>query len=112
MLRTVELVAGAGIPVIGINVGQLGYLTEVDPDGARMAIKRYLAGAYEIEERMLLATRIDGPETSEHVALNEAVIEKTPLGHTVRLAVSVDGEYFTTYAADGLIVATPTCSPA
>jgi NAD+ kinase len=112
MLRTVELVAGAGIPVIGINVGQLGYLTEVDPDGARMAIKRYLAGAYEIEERMLLATRIDGMETSEHVALNEAVIEKTPLGHTVRLAVSVDGEYFTTYAADGLIVATPTGSTA
>lgn len=112
MLRTVELVAGAGIPVIGINVGQLGYLTEVDPDGARMAIKRYLSGAYEIEERMLLAARIEAAETSEHVALNEAVIEKTPSGHTVRLAVSVDGEYFTTYAADGLIVATPTGSTA
>jgi NAD+ kinase len=112
MLRTVELVAGGGIPVIGINVGQLGYLTEVDPAGARMAIKRYLSGAYEIEERMLLAVRIEGTETSEHVALNEAVIEKTPSGHTVRLAVSVDGEYFTTYAADGLIVATPTGSTA
>jgi NAD+ kinase len=112
MLRTVELVAGGGIPVIGINVGQLGYLTEVDPDGARMAIKRYLSGAYEIEERMLLAIRIEGTEASEHVALNEAVIEKTPSGHTVRLAVSVDGEYFTTYAADGLIVATPTGSTA
>ena len=112
MLRTVELVAGAGIPVIGINVGQLGYLTEVDPDGARMAIKRYLSGAYEIEERMLLAAHIEGSESSDHVALNEAVIEKTPSGHTVRLAVSVDGEYFTTYAADGLIVATPTGSTA
>src|SRR3546814_16559791 len=77
-----------------------------------MAIKRYLAGAYEIEERMLLATRIEGMETSEHVALNEAVIEKTPSGHTVRLAVSVDGEYFTTYAADGPIVATPPGSTA
>lgn len=112
MLRTVELVAGSGIPVIGINVGQLGYLTEVDPDGARMAIKRFLSGAYEIEERMLLTVRIEAPEASEHVALNEAVIEKTPSGHTVRLAVSVDGEYFTTYAADGLIVATPTGSTA
>lgn len=112
MLRTVELVAGAGIPVIGINVGQLGYLTEVDPDGARMAIKRFLSGAYEIEERMLLAAHIEGPEPSDHVALNETVIEKTPSGHTVRLAVSVDGEYFTTYAADGLIVATPTGSTA
>ncbi|HAS13451.1 MAG TPA: hypothetical protein DCS55_23560 [Acidimicrobiaceae bacterium] len=112
MLRTVELVADSGIPVIGINVGQLGYLTEVDPAGARMAIKRYLSGAYEIEERMLLSARIEGRESSEHVALNEAVIEKTPSGHTVRLAVSVDGEYFTTYAADGLIVATPTGSTA
>jgi len=112
MLRTVDLVAEAGIPVIGINVGQLGYLTEVDPDHARMALKRFLSGAYEIEERMLLAVRLGGPEPTEHVALNEAVIEKTPLGHTVRLAVSVDGEFFTTYAADGLIVATPTGSTA
>jgi NAD+ kinase len=112
MLRTVDLVAEHGIPVIGINVGQLGYLTEVDPDGARMAVKRFLSGAYEIEERMLLSVHIGGPEPSEHVALNEAVIEKTPSGHTVRLAVSVDGEFFTTYAADGLIVATPTGSTA
>jgi NAD+ kinase len=112
MLRTVDLVAEASIPVIGINVGQLGYLTEVDPDHARMALKRFLSGAYEIEERMLLSVHVGGTEASEHVALNEAVIEKTPLGHTVRLAVSVDGEYFTTYAADGLIVATPTGSTA
>ena len=48
----------------------------------------------------------------EHVALNEAVLEKTPMGHTVRLGVEVDGEFFTTYAADGLIVATPTGSTA
>ncbi|HEU5083042.1 MAG TPA: NAD(+)/NADH kinase [Acidimicrobiales bacterium] len=112
MLRTVDLVADGGIPVIGINVGQLGYLTEVDPDGARMAVKRFLSGAYEIEERMLLSVRVDGDDPVEQVALNEAVLEKTPSGHTVRIAVSVDGEYFTTYAADGLIVATPTGSTA
>ncbi len=112
MLRTVDLVAADGIPVIGINVGQLGYLTEVDPTGARMAMKRFLSGAYEIEERMLLSVNFDGPEHGEVVALNETVIEKTPSGHTVRLAVIVDGEYFTTYAADGLIVATPTGSTA
>jgi NAD+ kinase len=112
MLRTVELVAHAGVPVIGVNVGQLGYLTEVDPDHARMALKRFLSGAYEIEERMLISVRVGGAEPTEHIALNEAVIEKTPSGHTVRLAVSVDGEFFTTYAADGLIVATPTGSTA
>ncbi len=116
MLRTIDLVGEDGVPVIGVNVGQLGYLTEVDPDGARMAVKRFLSGAYEIEERMMLSVQIDGvtPDDASHefVALNEAVIEKTPSGHTVRLAVSVDGEYFTTYAADGLIVATPTGSTA
>ena len=112
MQRTVDLVAAEGIPVIGINVGQLGYLTEVDPDGARMAVKRFLSGAYEIEERMLLSVHFEGQETTEFVALNEVVVEKTPSGHTVRLAVSVDGEFFTTYAADGLIVATPTGSTA
>lgn len=112
MLRAVELVADESIPVIGINVGHLGYLTEIDPDGARMAIKRFLSGAYEIEERMLLSVRLGGAEPTEVVALNEAVIEKTPSGHTVRLAVIVDGEFFTTYAADGLIVATPTGSTA
>lgn len=116
MLRTIDMVGDDGVPVIGVNVGQLGYLTEVDPDGARMAVKRFLSGAYEIEERMMLSVDIDGdagpPEATEVIALNEAVIEKTPSGHTVRLAVSVDGEYFTTYACDGLIVATPTGSTA
>jgi NAD+ kinase len=117
MLRTVDLVAGEGVPVIGVNVGQLGYLTEVEPGGMRMALKRFLAGSYEVEERMLLALSVetageDAPEPRTHLALNEAVLEKTPMGHTVRLGVSVDGEFFTPYAADGLIVATPTGSTA
>jgi NAD+ kinase len=115
MLRTVDLVAGEGVPVIGVNVGQLGYLTEVEPAGIRMALKRFLAGSYEIEERMLLAVSVEAEgfdDGAVHLALNEAVLEKTPMGHTVRLGVSVDGEAFTPYAADGLIVATPTGSTA
>lgn len=112
MLRTVELVVAEATPVIGINIGQLGYLTEIDPDGARMAVKRFLSGAYGIEKRMLISARVEGSTSHDYMALNEAVIEKTPSGHTVRLAVSVNGEFFTTYAADGLIVATPTGSTA
>jgi NAD+ kinase len=132
MLRTVDLVAAEGVPVVGVNVGQLGYLTEVEPAGLRMALKRFLAGSYEVEERMLLRVTVDAPgfeayadsprrqpATMRHtsdgrsfVALNEAVLEKTPMGHTVRLGVSIDGETFTPYAADGLIVATPTGSTA
>jgi NAD+ kinase len=114
MLRTVDLVAGAGVPILGVNVGQLGYLTDVEPADAREALERFLAGEGSIEERMLLAVRLEPVEGEpvEHLAFNEAVLEKTPMGHTVRLAVEVDGEFFTTYATDGLIVATPTGSTA
>ena len=59
MLRTVDLVAGEGVPVVGVNVGQLGYLSEVEPPGLRMALKRFLAGSYEVEERMLLEVTVD-----------------------------------------------------
>lgn len=114
MLRTVALVAADGVPVLGVNVGQLGYLTDVEPADMPLALERFLAGEGAIEERMLLNVRVeplDGPAV-EHLAFNEAVLEKTPMGHTVRLAVEVDGEFFTTYAADGLIVATPTGSTA
>ena len=116
MLRSIDCVSPAGVPVIGVNLGQLGYLVEVEPTGIRMALKRFLAGAYELEERMLLSVALAragepaGPPVAS--AMNEAVLEKTPMGHTVRLSVSVDGEFFTTYAADGLIVATPTGSTA
>jgi len=115
ILRTVALVAAAGAPVLGVNVGQLGYLTEVEPADAVAAVDRVLAGDFAVEERMLVRVRVDsGAPPFAHLpdALNEVVLEKTPIGHTVRLAVHLDGEFFTTYAADGLIVATPTGSTA
>jgi NAD+ kinase len=114
MLRTVDLVAGGGAAILGVNVGQMGYLTDVEPEHALEAIEQHLAGGGGIEERMLLLVRVEPVDGApiEHLAFNEAVLEKTPMGHTVRLAVEVDGEFFTTYAADGLIVATPTGSTA
>jgi len=114
MLRTVNLVASGGAPTLGVNVGQMGYLTDVEPEDARRAVERFLAGEGSIERRMLLSVRVEPADGTavEHLAFNEAVLEKTPMGHTVRLAVEVDGEFFTTYAADGLIVATPTGSTA
>jgi NAD+ kinase len=119
MLRTVALVAPAGTPVLGVNVGQLGYLTEVEPADAAAAVAKVLAGDHGIESRMLVSVRVDradgraddlGPVPT--VALNEAVLEKTPMGHTVRIGVHLDGDFFTTYATDGLIVASPTGSTA
>ncbi len=96
--------------MLGVNVGHLGYLTEVDgPDGCPRAVERVLAGDHRVESRMTLAVTIDG--VTRH-ALNEAVVEKTVSGHTVRVAVAINDRPFTTYAADGLIVATPTGSTA
>ncbi|MEZ5262130.1 MAG: NAD(+)/NADH kinase [Acidimicrobiia bacterium] len=111
MLRTVELVSADDVPVLGVNAGQLGYLVEIEPDALRPSIERFFSGDHHIEQRMRLDVRRAGRDGSVQ-ALNEAVLEKTPSGHTVRLAVTVDGRYFMTFAADGLIVATPTGSTA
>ena len=116
MLRTVALVARHEVPVMGVNLGTLGYLTDIEPDGLRPALERVLAGEHQIEERMLLDIGIEarsgGVSESEVLALNEAVLEKTGSGHTIRLDVALDGVEFTPYAADGLIVATATGSTA
>ncbi len=116
MLRTVDLVSASGVPVIGVNFGQFGYITEVEPSAVRTALERFLAGSYDLERRMMLSVEVErtsgGEPTKSVAALNEAVLEKTKAGHTVRLRVDIDSEFFTTYATDGLIVATPTGSTA
>ena len=115
MLRTVSLVAAHDVPVLGVNFGQLGYLTEIDPADLSRSLERFFADDYRIEERMLLEVRLAQGAAGDKrcwVALNEAVLERTAAGHTVRLGVDLDGEFFTTYAADALIVATPTGSTA
>jgi NAD+ kinase len=114
MLRTVDLVAREDVPVLGVNVGQLGYLTEVESPHVETAVRRMLAGDYRISERMILQVVVtsDGAARGSRLALNEAVLEKVSSGHLVRLAVSINGKFFTTYAADGVIVATPTGSTA
>jgi NAD+ kinase len=116
ILRTVGLVVAQEVPILGVNIGHLGYLTEVEPAGLLPALERFVSDAYSIEERLTLAVDVDvrssATEPGRETALNEAVIEKTAPGHTVRLDVTLNGAPFTSYAADGLIVATPTGSTA
>ncbi len=116
MLRTVGLVATADVPVIGVSLGQLAYLAEVEPSGVRMALEGFLAGDFAIEERMLVAAAVESPAGSPSrptaIGLNEVVLEKTESGHTVRLEVDINDNFFTPYTTDGLIVATPTGSTA
>jgi len=118
MLRAVHLLDGAPTPLLGANLGHLGYLTEVEPDGLIEAIGRFTqgpaTGGWHLDERMLLCVELwrGGEQVGEWRALNEAVVQKGADAHTVRLLARIDGEPFTSYAADGLIVATPTGSTA
>jgi len=115
LLRAVDSALGGGIPVLGVNIGRLGYLTQAEPGGLEDALTGFLSGAYQVEERMTLSVIVHGPDgalVDERMALNEATVEKTVPGHTVRIATSIDERPFVTYAADGLLVATPTGSTA
>lgn len=109
MLHSIALIGARPIPVLGVNIGHLGYLTDVDPDGLIVALERFFNGEHRLERRLMLDVTT-GPVTRR--ALNEAVVEKPTSGHTVRLAVAIDDEPLVTYAADGLIIATPTGSTA
>ncbi|MFZ9108858.1 MAG: NAD(+)/NADH kinase [Ilumatobacteraceae bacterium] len=118
VLRAVSMLNGAPVPILGVNVGVLGYLTEVGIDGALSAVQKSLAGRrdedFVIDERMLLQVSVakkDQPSTVWR-ALNEAVLEKQQSGHTVWIDVAVNHELFERYSADGVIVATPTGSTA
>ena len=114
MLRTFGLVSRCGVPILGINMGHLGYLTAVQPAQWQEAVTRVLAGDYGIEERMTIDVQrlAAGNATEPRTALNDAVVEKQAAGHTVRVAVSLSGQRAISYAADGLIVSTPTGSTA
>lgn len=118
MLRAVRTLDGRNVPIIGVNVGLLGYLAAVEAPATVEALRTFLQGSegngYWIDDRMLLRLQSwsSGAHMGERLALNEVVVEKREAGHTVRVAVDIDGASFTTYAADGLIVATPTGSTA
>ena len=88
LLRAVEAALAGGIPVLGVNIGRLGYLTQVEPAGLEEALAAFLAGTHQVEERMTLsvhATAPDGTDVARRTALNEATVEKTVPGHTVRI---------------------------
>ena len=117
MLRTVDLVCGADIPVLGVNLGHLGYLTVVEPAGLREALERFLGGDYEVEGRMTLDVSFSSPHDEpptapNRSALNDVVLQRTQVGHTMHTEVAVSSVPFLTFASDSLILATPTGSTA
>jgi NAD+ kinase len=114
MLRAARLVADHGRPVLGINLGQLGFLVGFAPNHAREALSEALAGTLPLTRRMRLAVTFQrrGAEPVVRYALNDAVLHQGAMARLVEIDAFVDGEFVASYRADGLIVATPTGSTA
>jgi NAD+ kinase len=115
MLRGARLLEGRQIPVLGVNLGRLGFLTGIGADEFESALHRFAAGEFRAEERMALEARAVGPDGVERrrwQALNDVVLHKGGFARVVRLRVAANGESVGAYAADGIVISTPTGSTA
>ncbi len=114
MLRAARRLGGAGVPLLGINVGKFGFLTETSADRFQDVLNDVLAGHYRLAERMMLRCVLerDGDVLLDTPGLNDAVISRTALSRLITIEFRVDAQRVTTYRADGLIVATPVGSTA
>jgi len=100
------------VPIVGVNLGQLGFLTEITSDELPAMLELLIAGDYKVTERMMIDASIhrNGKEVGKFTVLNDIVINKGALARIIDMETYVDGRYLTSYKADGLIVSTPTGS--
>ena len=114
LLSVARFLENRSTPIIGVNLGGLGFLTEISKETCYRELQTIVDGKYEIEERMRLqvSTQRDGKEIFRQSVLNDVVINKGALARIVDVKISIDDRYLTHYRADGLIVATPTGSTA
>lgn len=113
ILRTVEYANSLGVPVLGVNLGKLGFLAEVEPDEVTGAIDLFIKGKAKIDARMLLECEIPSDTGAElRVALNDCVISKAVTEKLLRFSVFVNDDHLVSFAADAIIFSTPTGSTA
>ena len=115
VLMGVSYLGTNNVPIIGINFGHFGYLTECEPSAGFETIEKILSGEYEIEERMMLSCRLYNDESDsyeEYSALNEAVIYRGSLMHILDIPLDINGKPITNLLCDGVIISTPTGSTA
>ncbi len=112
LLSMARAVGDLGLPILGVNLGGLGFLTATTLDEMLPALEGWLADRMAVEERMMLGARLvrNAQAIGEYIALNDVVITKSAMSRIIDLAVSVDGRHATAYRADGLIISTPTGS--
>ena len=114
VLATSRLCAPVGTPMLGINLGRFGFLNDVAPEELTKALTEILDGNFTIEERLMLRAEIVRDQTCCYsaIALNEVVISHGSFLRVLQLSMSINDKYLTTYAADGIIISTPTGSTA
>ncbi len=114
MLRWNRLAAPYGTPMLGVNFGHYGFITEIEPDAVLESLERVLAGDYLISERVLLRAEVtrDNKSVATYYALNDVVVSKGPFARMASLQTYVNGRFIVTYAADGIIISSPTGSTA
>lgn len=114
VLRAARMAAAPGLPILPVNMGHLGFLAEVGPDGLEAALGRIGKGQFWTEERIMLELSLwrGGKQTFSSLALNDVVVARGSVARAVHLPTSINGQPLTTYIADGIIVATPTGSTA
>ncbi|HLC26908.1 MAG TPA: NAD(+)/NADH kinase [bacterium] len=113
-LSVARMIGDRGTPILGVNLGSLGFLTEITLEDLYPTLEKVLAGDYRVEERLMLSAAIvsAGVESPRQLALNDVVINKGALARIIHLETHINRQYVTTFRADGLIVATPTGSTA
>lgn len=115
ILRAAELVRGGTAPILGINMGHVGFLAEIERDDMDDAVRRVIARDYRVEERLALAVRVlDGDDRViyETWALNEATVEKASRERMLEVVMEIDGRPLSSFGCDGVVVASPTGSTA
>ena len=113
-LRAIRAVAEIDVPILGINLGKVGFLSKAEANELESVLALVVAGEYRIDERMALEGRIlrrgQPIDPDRHVALNDIVVARGSLARVCRLDVAIDGTHLATFLADGLIVSSPTGS--
>ncbi len=109
ILRAARTVMSEGTPILGVRLGRVGFLSEVEPEEAVDKMKAFLAGEGWVEDRMMLASTPASRGPEQH-ALNDIVVGRGMKPGIIHIRASIDGHYFTTFTADGVILATPTGS--
>ncbi|KDA07112.1 inorganic polyphosphate kinase [Microbacterium sp. CH12i] len=115
ILRAAELVRAGSAPVLGINMGHVGFLAEIERDAMDDAVHRVIARDYDVEERLALSVRVKdsaGDVVFDTWALNEATVEKASRERMIEVVVEIDGRPLSSYGCDGMVISTPTGSTA